>query len=125
MSKERLEEIEVRLKYGLGCLKNLRRKILNSNDESLKDQINLLENDIKYLFEQAERVQELEVWRNEVTQNVVARNAEYAKCREQNKRYHEAIERAISILENIPSYKGTPKKHAIEVLSESLKGDKQ
>ena len=38
------------------------------------------------------RVQELEVWRNEVTQNVVARNAEYAKCREQNKRYREAIE---------------------------------
>ncbi|GEN30253.1 putative nuclease with TOPRIM domain [Cerasibacillus quisquiliarum] len=39
-----------------------------------------------------ERVQELEVWRNEVTQNVVARNAEYAKCREQNKRYREALE---------------------------------
>lgn len=45
----------------------------------------------KKLKEQAERVQELEVWRNEVTQNVVARNAEYAKCREQNKRYKELL----------------------------------
>ena len=45
----------------------------------------------KKLKEQAERVQELEEWRNEVTNHVVKRNDEYAKCREQNKRYREAI----------------------------------
>lgn len=96
MSKERLEEIRTRLKYGLGCLKHLRREILNSDDESLKDQINLLENDIKYLFEQAERVQELEKdikeWEivNECWEEINENLAE------QNKRYREVLEEIAS-----------------------------
>ncbi|MGC8000644.1 hypothetical protein, partial [Salmonella enterica] len=80
-------EIEVRLKYGLGCLKNLRRKILNSDDESLKDQIRLLENDIKFLFEQAERVRELEVWYHSYHKEAKLNNI----LKIQNKRCREAI----------------------------------
>lgn len=94
MSKERLKEIQE--KYDMWA-----------------DDYNLDPQDVECLIKQAKlgivqqeqfhdyqtknlrlqkRVQELEVWRNEVTQNVVARNAEYAKCREQNKRYREALE---------------------------------
>lgn len=122
MSKERLEEIRTRLKYGLGCLKHLRREILNSDDESLKDQINLLENDIKYLFEQAERVQELEGdvrMHERVSYRNIERNI---KLEQQNKRYHEAIEKAINILKHVPSEK-TPKKDAINALQDALKGE--
>src|SRR5690625_4367964 len=62
--------------------------------ERIKERVNYhdhLDDDIEFLIEQAERVQELEKWRNEVTNNVAVRNAEYAKCREQNKRYREIL----------------------------------
>lgn len=85
MSKNRLEEIRTRLKYGLGCLKHLRREILNSDDESLKDQINLLENDIKYLFEQAEQAQKN-------AHDLVDMNMQLKGAQRLNTRYHQALE---------------------------------
>lgn len=117
MSKERLEEIRTRLKYGLGCLKHLRRELLNSDDESLKDQIRLLENDIKFLFEQAKRVQELEHKQYQDHSQEVLEG-----LYEQNKRYREAMKRAIDILKYVPSEK-TPKKDAINALQDALKGE--
>ena len=89
MSKERLEEIRTRLKYGLGCLKHLRREILNSDDESLKDQINLLENDIKFLYEQAELAQK-------IRHDLVDMNMQLKGAQRLNTRYLEALEEIAS-----------------------------
>ena len=63
--------------------------VVKSQTEAVRK---LSHNDLNWLIEQSERVQELEIWRNEVIQNVVERNSEYEKCREQNKRYREALE---------------------------------
>lgn len=85
MSKKRLEETRTRLKYGLGCLKHLRREIINSDDECLKDEINLLENDIKFLFEQAERAQKN-------AQDLVDMNMQLKGAQRLNTRYQETLE---------------------------------
>ena len=79
----------------------------------------------KKLKEQAERVQELEEWRNEVTNHVVKRNDEYAKCREQNKRYREQLEliRKDTFYED---HEFVSVRHLIRKrVDKALKGDKQ
>lgn len=75
-------------------MKSLRRKILNSDDEGLKEQVRLLENDVKFLFEQAEK----------------------------NKRYCEAIERAMDKEEQRLNGYGSV---VFNVLEKALEGESE
>ena len=123
MSRERLEEIRTRLKFGLVCLKHLRREILNSDDESLKYQVNLLENDIRYLFKQAKRVHELEDKLELVMDRHTYLEGDYYSLQQQNKRYREALEKIARI--NIEQGTVTVSEvHAVLTARKALEGEK-
>lgn len=79
---------------------------------------NLTPQDVEWLIKQAERVRELEVWYHSYHKEAKLNNI----LKIQNKRYREAIEKAINILKHVPSEK-TPKKDAISTLQEALKGE--
>src|SRR5690625_1150836 len=83
MGKERLEEIEV-------------QGYENDGDNRLF--VKLKEDDYLYLREQTERVQELEKAKQMFQDDLLETVVENARMKEQNKRYREAIEKAIEKL---------------------------
>ena len=132
MSEERLEEIKSRVwkdkgTYAMGDENQREGYIYTLSDYDYKwlieqaKQVSALETTIDFyqsaLRDADRRVQELEVWRNEVTQNVVERNSEYEKCREQNKRYREAIEETLQAMGMVDRQKYGSK------LEKALKGE--
>ena len=116
MSKERLEEIkEDVFKCNHGSTRGY------SYEQLYHIALSLVRIHGEWLIKQAERVHELEGdvrMHERVSYRNIERNI---KLEQQNKRYHEAIEKAINILKHVPSEK-TPKKDAINALQDALKG---
>ena len=105
MSKERLEEIKEKYNYErLGEF--IDAKLVNPYE-------------LKWLIEQAERVQELE---NEYQVRQIEYLEEHIdRLEQQNKRYREAIIEALHGLKTLPSV--APRLYLISILDKALEGD--
>lgn len=92
MNKERLEEMKTRIKSGFGCLRHFLRDTLDPNDKCVVEDIKLLESDIGYLINQAERAQDYKT-AYEIVDMLARSTVDKAnELKQQNKRYREALE---------------------------------
>ena len=111
MSKERLEEIDKRAKH----------KVLGNIEGEIKYRLTEINTeDYEWLIEQAERVQELENHIDHLYDNNVHLKGDY-RLQEQNKRYREAIEKAL--YESTWGDEGNALAKMISILAEALRGE--
>lgn len=103
MSKERLEEINKSFNFWM------------KEDES----IGLLPEDIQWLIEQAERVQELEEINERLQSKNIATNSKLFYLEQQNKRYRELLKK----IKEMTRYDDCREAEIYELVSDELEGE--